>query len=328
MKIPILIIVYTRPETTIQVFNSLKKVKAETIYVYQGIPNAKKNTEDYKNYLKVEKIIKDIDWDCKVKIKKKKGVSSYDAWKLAVNWFFKNEEEGIILEDDVVPNKSFFLFCSKLLKKYRNNKNIAQICGTSFVNQGNITNESYFFSNYSIGWGWATWRRSIIDFDEKMKDWPKLKKNKTFKNIINDEKFLYYWSKVFDKQYKNISKAWDERWLYSNWKNNKLSIIPKKHLVKNIGFGKKALHTKNKQWYSDLETQEINFINKHPKKILVNRKYDNWLNNHVYGVKFHYLKEKFLKNKILKSKPVYSLIRIVFIRIIKPIFRVLKPFKI
>ena len=110
--------------------------------------------------------------------------------------------------------------------------------------------------------------------------------------------------------------------------NNKLSIIPKKHLVKNIGFGKKALHTKNKQWYSDLETQELNFNNKHPKKILVNREYDNWLNNHVYGVNFHYLKEKFLKNKILKSKSVYSLIRIVFIRIIKPIFRVLKPLKI
>tara|TARA_A100001015_G_scaffold177580_1_gene197476 strand:+ start:50 stop:1030 length:981 start_codon:yes stop_codon:yes gene_type:complete len=324
MKTPVLIIVYTRPETTIHVVNALRQIKAESIYIYQGIPNTKKKSQDFQNYIKVSKIIQNINWKCRVKLKKQKGVDSYHAWKLAVKWFFKNEKEGIILEDDIVPNNSFFIFCSKLLKKYRHDRRIAQICGTSFLNQKKISNESYIFSNYSLGWGWATWRRSIIDFDEKMKDWPKMKKNKTLLKIINDKKFMYYWSKVFDNQYKNISKAWDERWLYSNWKNNKLSIIPKKHLVKNIGFGENATHTKIKHWYSNLETNEIKYINKHPKKIIANKEYDCWLNTNVYGIKFHYIKQKILNNKVLNIKIIFKIIRVIY-KLIKPLYRIKKP---
>ena len=151
-----------------------------------------------------------------------------------------------------------------------------------------------------------------------------MKKNKTLLKIINDKKFMYYWSKVFDNQYKNISKAWDERWLYSNWKNNKLSIIPKKHLVKNIGFGENATHTKIKHWYSNLETNEIKYINKHPKKIIANKEYDCWLNTNVYGIKFHYIKQKILNNKVLNIKIIFKIIRVIY-KLIKPLYRIKKP---
>jgi hypothetical protein len=327
MRTPILVIAYARPETTIHVIDALRKIKAQSIYIFQGIPDAKKSSKDFKNYLRVTKLIKNINWNSKVKIKKQKKIDSYSAWKLAVRWFFRNEKEGIILEDDTVPNKSFFFFCSKLLKKYRNNKKIAQICGTSFLNQKNSTNESYILSNYSLGWGWATWRRSIKDFDEKMEDWPKMKKNNSLLKIINDRKFLYYWTKIFDNEYKNLSKAWDQRWLYSNWKNKKLSIIPKKHLVQNIGFGENATHTKFKHWYSDLETNELKYVDKHPRKIIANLEYDYWINTNVFGIDFHYAKQKILQNKILKSKLIFFFIRILFIRIIKPIFRIMKRLK-
>ena len=327
MNTAVLLIAYTRPETTIHVINALRKIKAKSIYIYHGIPK-KKKCQDFENYKKVSNIIKNINWNCKLKLKKQKDVDSYTAWKSAIKWFFENEREGIILEDDIVPNKSFFIFCTKLLKKYRHNKKIAQICGSSFINQANISNENYFFSNYSLGWGWATWRRSIIDFDEKLKGWPEIKKNKTFLRIINDKNFLKYWTKIFDNQYKNKLKAWDQKWLYSNWKNEKLSIIPKKHLTKNIGFGKSATHTKIKHWYSDLETQELKFNNKHPKNVIADLNYDNWLNNCVFGINFHYLKKKIIKNKILKSKLIFGLIRFGFTKIIKPLFRFIKTSKL
>lgn len=325
MNTPILLMLYKRPETTLQVINSLKKIKANSLYISISVPNEKKNFQDYENHKKVLNILKNIDWNCKIKIRKRKNIDPYTDWNSAIMWFFKNVKEGIILEDDTVPNKSFFTYSSKLLKKYRNNKNIAQICGTSFLNQKKISGESYFFSNYSLGWGWATWRRSIKDFDEKMKDWPKIKKKKLLLNIINDEKFLYYWTKVFDAQFKNKSKAWDQKWLYSNWKNNKISIIPKKHLVKNIGFDKSATHTKFKHWYTSLDSKNLIFKDKHPKNIKADLNYDRWLNNHVYGINFHFAKQKIVQNKILKSKLIFFLIRIFFIRVIKPIFRIMKP---
>ena len=34
-----------------------------------------------------------------------------------INWFFENEEEGVILEDDVLPIQSFFEYCDELLER-------------------------------------------------------------------------------------------------------------------------------------------------------------------------------------------------------------------
>ena len=322
MNVPVLLILYKRPETTVHVINSLKKVKAKLIYIAINKPPNNKNLQDYHNYKKILKLVAEIDWKCKLVIKKrKKYLSSYESVKSSVEWFFRNEKEGIVLEDDTVPNKSFFIFCKELLKKYRNNKQISQICGTSFVNRKKIINHSYIFSKYSPTWGYATWRRSINDYDEKMKDWPKLRKKRSLLKIINNKGFLFYWTRIFDSQYKNKSKHWDERWLYSNWKNSKLSIIPKKNLVKNIGFGATATHTKTEQWYSNLETQEIEYKNKHPKKIFANFEYDNWLTVNVFGVNFIYnLSQKFKKNKIIKNRLIFSMLKKVY-KIIQPLFR-------
>ena len=38
----------------------------------------------------------------------------------AIGWFFEQEAEGIILEDDCLPAPAFFNFCDNLLEKYRN----------------------------------------------------------------------------------------------------------------------------------------------------------------------------------------------------------------
>ena len=49
--------------------------------------------------------------------KRTKFINAYDSYDQAIKWFFKNEKEGIILEDDTLPSKSFFIFCEKLLLK-------------------------------------------------------------------------------------------------------------------------------------------------------------------------------------------------------------------
>ena len=324
MNIAVLLLLYKRPETTVHVIDALKQVKPKTIYISINIPPNNSSHEDFKNYKKILDLIKEINWKCDLKVKKrKKHLSSYNSYKNAIEWFFKNEKEGIILEDDTVPNKSFFIFCKNLLKKYRHNKKIAQICGTSFVNRKRIINTSYIFSNYSLGWGYATWRRSINDYDEKMKSWQKIKKTKSLLQIINDKGFEYYWTQIFDTQYKNVSKHWDERWLYSNWKNKKISIIPKKHLVKNIGMGAAATHTKTKHWYANLKTQEIKYINKHPKKVSPNLEYDKWLNVNVFGTNFLYLRQKLIKSKIIQNKLIFGMLKMIY-KIIKPVYRLKK----
>ena len=220
MNTPILLMVYIKPETTIKIIERLQDIEPKKIYISINIPTKENEKEIIKNK-KVVNILKKINWKCKIKYKKrKKHVDAFTSYKEAIEWFFKNEKEGIILEDDTLPNVSFFKFCSKMLKKYRHNKKISQICGSSFKNFKK-TDDFYFFSNYNLCWGYATWRRSILDFDEKMLSWNKLKKENYLYEIVNDKKFVFYWTSIFEQQFKKKFRAWDYLWLYSNWKKKK-----------------------------------------------------------------------------------------------------------
>ena len=95
-------------------------------------------------------------------------------------------------------------------------------------------------------------------------------------------------------------------------------------MVKNIGFGKSATHTKIKHWYANLETNELKYKNKHPKNIIANLGYDKWLNSNVFGIQFNDIKHKLIKHKILRSKVIYGIIKIIY-KMIKPIYRIIKP---
>lgn len=66
--------------------------------------------------------------------------------KGAINWFFENEESGIILEDDSMPCTAFFDFSAKMLYKYRSNQKVWMIGGSNYAENFNPNNESYHFS--------------------------------------------------------------------------------------------------------------------------------------------------------------------------------------
>ena len=315
MNTPVLLMVFKKPNTTKKIFKALSEIGIKNLYISVNIP-LKKNKQETIYNKEVKKIITKVNWDCNIKYKmRRKYVDAYTSYKEAIEWFFKMEKEGIILEDDTLPNKTFFYFFKKLLKKYRHNKKIPQICGSSFINQKKISGTNYFFSNHSLCWGYATWRRSIADYDEKMSKWPTIKKNNSFLNIINDKKFLSYWHDIFELQYKKKFKAWDYTWLYSNWAKNKLSIIPKKHLIQNIGFVKGATHTKikYKDWYNDLKTEEMKINDIHPTILKPKTDYDKWLSKNVFRVEKFYLKKKMNKIKLFKKiKPFYQILKLMF----------------
>jgi hypothetical protein len=168
-----------------------------------------------------------------------------------------------------LATNDFFNYCSILLDKYYKEEKIFQINGTCFLDNISIK-ESYFFSKYSHVWGWATWRRAwqkyeINNFNFES-DFLKL-------DFLNDlEK--NYWYKTFKQYYSNQIDTWDYPWTFSVFKNKGICIYPKKNMVKNIGFGENATHTKDKR--SLLSNMKIKKLGKiiHPKSIATNNDYD------------------------------------------------------
>ena len=244
-NIPILLIAWRRPEKTLKIIEKIKEIKASKVYL--ACDGFDQNNSKYlKNILDTRRIlVEKIDWSCKKKYffsnlnqGCKYGVSN------AINWFFKNENSGIILEDDCLPHLDFFSFCEELLERYQNDDRIWSITGQN-MQKGKIYGEhSYYFSKYSHCWGWATWKRCWVKYDAEIKSWPKYKNNKILNELFDNKKEISYWTKIFDNLYYHSKPdTWDYQWTYTCLINSGLTIIPNKNLIENIGFDEEATHT-------------------------------------------------------------------------------------
>lgn len=279
---PILFIIFNRPDTTQIVFEQIRKIKPQTLYVFADGPRKNRIGEEEKCKLARE-IIQSVDWECNIrKIYNEENLGCKKAVSNAITWFFENEEQGIILEDDVVPNKSFFNFTSTLLEHYRYNSKVMHISGNNFLGNKTIVDSSYYFSIYPHIWGWATWRRAWKFFDRDIKDFPAYKSKNLIQRTINNSREIKYWMKKFEKVYNNQIDTWDYQWLYTIWKNEGVCITPKHNLVTNIGFRADATHTKIKNSYlANVPSIELTeFL--HPGEISVAKELDKITFNEIH----------------------------------------------
>lgn len=298
----ILFIVFNRPKTTSKVFDLIKRIRPKRLYVASDGARLNKNNESEKVNL-VRKIATSVDWKCEVKtLFNEHNLGCKSAVSSGIEWFFKFEKEGIILEDDCLPHLDFFSFCEKLLQKYRNNKKVLTITGDNFQNSILRGSNSYYFSKYFHCWGWATWKRTWDCYDGKIKFWPKWKKSSSWINKFPDRAERKFWSDIFDKIYLNQIDTWDFPFLACLWYKGGLNIVPNVNLVSNIGFGQDATHTisptdKN----SNLPVASIGDLI-HPTKVVQCKVADEYTFNNTFGGK--YLRMPFsliyLPNRIFK----------------------------
>src|SRR3989344_2981071 len=286
---PVLFIIFNRPEVTNIVFQEIRKIKPKNLFIAADGPR-KNAPEDYKKCEQTREIIKKIDWPCDVKtFFQKENLGCGYGVSTAINWFFDDIEEGIILEDDCVPDQSFFYFCQELLEYYRNNKRIMHISGDNFQYGKKRGWSSYYFSEYTHPWGWATWRRAWKFFD--------------FDCVSLEQK----------------KSSWDKQWYLSARKQNGLAILPNVNLISNIGAGDDATHTKELIHhinYINLLAKQMNFPLIHPKIILRHRLADFFTNRDLFKGSFKRLVFQKLLN--ITPKPMEFVIK-GFAKIIKKI---------
>ncbi|CAL65531.1 hypothetical protein [Christiangramia forsetii] len=281
---PILFIVFNRPDVTVRVFKEIKKQKPKFLFIAADGPRVGFE-DDIDKCRKVREIVlNSVDWDCEIKtLFRNKNLGCGKAVSGAIDWFFENVEMGIILEDDCLPNHSFFGFCKILLERYKHEDQVYAISGNNFQDGIQRGEASYYFSNYGFIWGWATWRRAWNRYDYKLKDLDKFKKQKLIKRIDKRRNFQSYWYQIFDEVYQNKIDTWDYQWLFAIWYNKGMVALPNVNLVSNIGFGEEATHTIDYTPLSKVPTKNVGLI-RHPKNIEVNKKADKYLTEKVYGI--------------------------------------------
>lgn len=282
-KTPILFLVFNRPDVTKEVFEVIRRVKPEKLFIACDGPRADKPGEE-ELVKEVREIVNNIDWNCEVKkLFRDKNSGCKVSVSSAIDWFFENVEEGIILEDDCLPDLSFFPFCRELLERYRNDERIGMISGDNFLFGKKRTDYSYYFSRFTFIWGWATWKRAWEKYDVNMKLWTEIRDNNWLYDILGDKKAVSDWSKIYENVYSGKIDTWDYQWTFTCWMNNFFIIVPDCNLISNIGFRGDGTHTKNVNKYANLPLKTFEGPLKHPPFLIQDKIADNI----VQKEKFH-----------------------------------------
>ena len=208
-----------------------------------------------------------VDWDCDLKVNfAETNMGCKDRVASGITWAFEHVDELIILEDDCVPNVTFFRFCQELLEKYRDDNRIFSIGGYNY-DQCEPFDESYAFSKKFECWGWATWKRAWNCFDITMSQWPILKQDKYFKNIFTEQQYDNL-KNEFQLTYEGKINSWAYRFWISCLANHGLHIIPRVNLIRNVGFGSEGAHITSPTIYHLCMDEVIEFPLTHPRTMI------------------------------------------------------------
>lgn len=307
IKSPICLIGFNRPKQIRLVMECIKAAEPKKLYFVQDGPRQDKLGEE-KLCQEVKSVVQSLlTWDCEVfwKVREsnagcRKNVSE------GITWFFENEEEGVILEDDCLPDSSFFRYCDELLDKYRNEPEIGCISANNYAEPiSKRSPESYFYSDFNFCWGWASWRRAWKKYDAEMSSFDEESMLNHMRDTMKySKKQIGFWSECFRGVAERKIDTWDYVWTYSCWKSNLLTCLPRVNLVKNIGFGDDATHTFTEGYNPASESSRIHFPLVHPNEITVNRKADQYVMGRIHVRSFWvkvFRKLKKYKNKFLSK---------------------------
>lgn len=261
---PVLLIIFNRPNLTQRVFACIREARPARLFVAADGPRP-----DYPGEEQIcaatRRVVDQVDWPCEVKtLFWEQNLGCKHAPSSAITWFFKQVDEGIILEDDCLPDPSFFPFCADLLERFRDDSRVFMVSGTNDLGTWKATQYSYFFTLGNT-WGWATWKRAWQHFDLELKLWT--------------DEIAQHNMRVFSQRAPYLAEdiangcravlqenldTWDYQWAFDRIAHSGLGVIPVVNLVSNIGFGKDATHTTSHDFpYADTPVYAMQFPLRH-----------------------------------------------------------------
>jgi len=243
---PILIIAFNRPQHLSILIDRLRQIAPTSLFVAIDGPRENKPGEAEKVEA-CREIIRKIDWSCTVRTNfQEENLGCGVGVSTAISWFFTHVERGIILEDDIIPDPSFFPFCTNLLDLYEKDHSVFAISGCNFVPSGfqTASNDSFRFSQVPHIWGWATWRDRWEMYSLDIEGWRhQLPMRKLWQKSGGNLPAMVYWSGTFELLARKEVDTWDGQLVYCSMVNNSLTATSNVNLIENIGFDLEATHT-------------------------------------------------------------------------------------
>lgn len=243
---PVLVIAFNRPEHLAVLMRRLREVQPERLYVAIDGPRADR-AEEVTRVRQCRDLVTTVDWPCNVHtLFQDENLGCGAGVTTAITWFFQNEERGIILEDDIIPNASFFPYCEQLLERYNDDERVFAVSGCNFVPPSEQIHPDlpYRFSQVPHIWGWATWRRSWQQHRLDIPDWRRrLPFTKLWRASGRSIPGAFYWAATFELLARKEVDTWDGQLVLASMESQSWTATSNVNLIQNIGFGEWATHT-------------------------------------------------------------------------------------
>lgn len=285
--IPVAIFLFKRIDTLDRIFGSIRLIKPVKMYLIADGP--RNQDELVHTELCRKKAESLIDWNCEIiKDYSKDNRGVFKNIGEGALRLFQKERSAIFLEDDNLPDPSFFRYCEELLHRYETSEDILWITGTNYLGSYNVES-SYMFTQHLLPCGWASWSSKFIKYYDAY-----------LKNMILNDRLEYikdrYISKALFRQQRyllNLEKtkislgskpiSWDYQMDFSLKFFNKYGISPRVNLINNIGVDQHSIHggvsfdnpmTKR---FCGIKENQIEFPLLHPQKIEIDQKYERMI---------------------------------------------------
>lgn len=279
---PVCLLVYRRPELTRRVFAAVRAARPRTLLVVADGPRPGDEAEA-RLCEKTRAIVRDVDWECEVLTEfAPENMGLRARVSSGLTWVFSQVEEAVILEDDCLPDPSFFPYCAELLDRYRHDERVMLVSGDN-AHGFRPRDASYYFTRYALIWGWATWRRAWARYDDAMTDWPARRDAGWVEQAFPDPRAAAQWKAKFADGHARFN-SWARAWVYACFTSGGLCAAPGRNLVSNIGFGAEATHTRGLvDGRSAVDTRPLEFPLRHPGRVAADPAADRFIERRLFS---------------------------------------------
>lgn len=284
MTPPVLFLIFNRPDKTRAIFETIRSARPARLYVAADGPR----TEDEAAICaETRAVIDDVDWPCEVKtLFRAQNLGCGRAVSGAISWFFENEPEGVILEDDIKVDPGFFSFAAEMLERYRDDPRVMSVTACNMLPDALAPEESYYFSAFMHVWGWASWRRAWAQYDFTLSALDTPEAQDAIRAMCPVPGALAYWMNTLTKVREGQIDTWDYQWVFAQWMQGGLTVTPQVNMMQNIGFDASATHTTSSDiWEASLRAKALPRPIVHPAQVQRNSEADDHVARNVLGIK-------------------------------------------
>jgi hypothetical protein len=281
---PVALFMWRRPDTTARVLDAIRAARPRKLLAVANAPRPGVEGEQ-ELCERTQALLETVDWPCEVSTEVAAShLSQTERIESGLDWVFGQTDRVIVLEDDCVPNPSFFRYCDEMLERYRDAERVMTVSGNNFQFEEPASDDSYYFSRFPQIWGWATWRRAWEGHDREMAAWPELRESGWLERIFDEPSAAAYWAHMLETNYRDRG-AWDRSWLLTSLLRDAVHAIPNVNLVTNVGFREDATHTRPEYagLFADLPTEPLEFPLRHPASLEPNSAADEYTDRLQFG---------------------------------------------